>query len=95
MYKLEYYNEISVSLLYIQCLIMEKKIQDITYFLSFCIEQYKNAKGLDGAEVTQVFAQYGILDYLNENFEILHTQSKQWIIEDIDEFIEKRKSVII
>ena len=30
---------------------MDKKKQDIGYFLSFCIEQYKNAKGMDGAEV--------------------------------------------
>ena len=27
-----------------------------------------------------------------EHFEILHTQSRQWIIEDIDEFIKERKA---
>ena len=30
---------------------MDKKQQDIAYFISFCIEQYKNAKGLSGEEV--------------------------------------------
>jgi hypothetical protein len=34
---------------------------------------------------------YGVLDYLVEHFEILHTQSKQWILEDIDKFIRIRK----
>ena len=29
--------------------------------------------------------------YLNEHFEVLHTQSYQWIVEDIDEFINIRK----
>lgn len=71
---------------------MQNSKQNITYFLSFCIEQYKNAKGLNGAEVINTFAQYGVLDYLKEHFEILHTQSYQWILEDIDEFISNRKN---
>lgn len=29
---------------------MDKRIQDIAYFISFCIEQYKTAKMLSGAE---------------------------------------------
>ena len=28
---------------------------------------------------------------LAEHFEVLHTQSRQWIIEEIDEFIKERK----
>ena len=70
---------------------MDKKKQDIGYFLSFCIEQYKNAKGMDGTEVIDTFAKYDVFDYLNTHFEILHTQSRQWILEDIDEFINHRK----
>ena len=70
---------------------MKNRNQDISYFLSFCIEQYKNAKGIDGAAVMKVFFDYGVLDYLSENFDVLHTQSYQWIIEDIDEFIDIRK----
>ena len=70
---------------------MNKKKQDIAYFLSFCIEQYKKAKGIDGAEVIKTFAKFDVFDYLNTHFEILHTQSRQWILEDIDEFINARK----
>ncbi len=70
---------------------MNKKKQDIAYFLSFCIEQYKKAKGIDGAEVIKTFAKFDVFDYLNNHFEILHTQSRQWILEDIDEFIAVRK----
>ena len=72
---------------------MNKKKQDIAYFLSFCIEQYKNEKGMNGAEVLETFVRYGVLDYLNNHFEILHTQSRQWILEDIDEYISARKGV--
>lgn len=66
---------------------MDKRKQDIAYFISFCIEQYKNEKGISGAESMALLSEYGVLEYLAEHWEILHTQSRQWIIEDIDEFI--------
>ena len=69
----------------------ERKLQDIAYFVSFCIEQYKNAKGINGEEAMNTLDRYGVLEYLEENFEILHTQSYQWILEDIDEFINIRR----
>lgn len=69
----------------------ENKQLDIAYFISFCIEQYKNAKGLTGEQAMSELAHYGVLDYLEEHFEVLHTQSHQWILEDIDEFIRIRK----
>ena len=71
---------------------MDKKKQDIAYFVSFCIEQYKNAKHLTGAEALQLLDKYKVLDYLCEHYEILHTQSRQWILEDIEEFIKLRKN---
>ena len=70
---------------------MDKKKQDIAYFVSFCIEQYKNAKHITGAEAMRRLDEYKVLDYLSEHYEILHTQSRQWILEDIDEFIRLRK----
>ena len=70
---------------------MDKKQQDIAYFISFCIEQYKNAKGLSGEEVMQEFSKYGVLEYLRDFFDVLHTKSYQWLLENIDEFINLRK----
>ena len=70
---------------------MEKKKQDIAYFISFCIEQYKNNKGISGAEAMTLLSENGVLEYLSEHWEILHTQSRQWILEDIEEFIRTRK----
>lgn len=68
---------------------MSKQEQDKSYFIAFCIEQYKVAKGMDGAEVARLFFEKGISEYLNENFEILHTQSRQWLIEEIDGLLNK------
>ena len=70
---------------------MDKKRQDIAYFVSFCIEQYKNAKHLTGSQAMRLLDEYKVLDYLSEHYDILHTQSYQWILEDIDEFIRSRK----
>lgn len=72
---------------------MDKNKLDIAYFLSFCIEQYKKEKGISGAEAAQLLQGYGVLEYLKEHFEVLHTQSKQWLLADIDEFIKLRKEV--
>ena len=47
--------------------------------------------GLTGAEAMQVFNRYGVLEYLQEFFDVLHSQSSQWILADIDEYINIRK----
>ncbi len=74
---------------------MDKNLKDITYFISFCIEQYMNAKGIDEEEVIATFSEYGVFDYLYDYFEVLHTQSRQWIVADIEEFINDRKKISI
>lgn len=73
---------------------MNKKQQDIAYFLSFCTEQYKNEKHLSGSGAVAVLEKYGVLDYLAEHYEMLHTQSRQWLMEDIDEFIALRRKEV-
>ena len=71
--------------------IMDKENQDKAYFISFCIEQYKHEKGLTGADAMQVFNRYGVFEYLQKFFDVLHTQSHQWILADIDKYISIRK----
>lgn len=71
--------------------IMDKKDLDIAYFISFCIEQYKTKYGFSGKEVMSLFEKYDVLQYLSDNFEVLHTQSRQWLIEEIEDYITKEK----
>ncbi len=70
---------------------MSKKEKDIALFVAFCIEEYGAAKGMDCDKVFELFAGYGVLAYLCDFFDTLHTQGRQWLIEEIDEFIEIRK----
>lgn len=67
------------------------KQQDVSFFISFCIEQYKNAKGISGEKAMLIFSKYNVMEYLQDFFDVLHTQSHQWILADIDEFISKRR----
>jgi len=67
------------------------KEDTIPLFLSFCIEQYKKSCGLNGQEAMKVLSESGALDYLEDNYEVIHTQSPQWILEEINEFINHSK----
>ena len=71
---------------------MNKKERDIALFVAFCIEEYGAAKGMTGEQVLDLFSQYGVTDYLSKCFDPLHTQGRQWLIEEIDEFIGIRKN---
>lgn len=64
---------------------------DKSYFVAFCIEQYKAAKKMDGSKVAELFFRNGVCEYLDNHFDILHTQSRQWLIEEIDEFLKQGK----
>lgn len=63
----------------------------IPLFLSFCIEQYKNAKGISGRQAMEILSDAGVLDYLERNYEVLHTQGHQWLVEEMDEYIQNHR----
>lgn len=62
-------------------------------FLIYCVKQYKSATKLTGKQVAQLFSKYNVWDYVYSCFEALHTTGSNYIIEDIDLYIEARKSV--
>ncbi len=68
---------------------MDEKID----FLVYCIENYKNVKGLKGKEAIELFNKYRVLDYINASYEALHTTGKEYIIDDLDIYINARKQL--
>lgn len=44
---------------------------------------------MDGADVAHLFFESGVASYLSDNFEVLHTQSRQWLMEEIEEMLQK------
>lgn len=64
----------------------------IAYFLSFCVEIYKDAHSLSGEEASSLLLESGALDYLKENYDVIHTQSHHWILSDLEEFLSNIKN---
>ncbi|MBR4252529.1 MAG: DUF3791 domain-containing protein [Kiritimatiellae bacterium] len=56
-------------------------------FLVFCMECYRAEKGLTGREVSALFAEHGVYDYVVRYFDSLHTTGVAYIVADIDAFI--------
>lgn len=62
-------------------------------FLVYCTEQYKFAKGLTGYQVSELFSKYKVWDYIYSCFEALHTTGENYIVQDIDLFIDANRSL--
>lgn len=59
-------------------------------FMIYCLERYRYAKSLSGREAAQLFAKFGVMDYVMRFFESLHVVSERHILADIDEYIASR-----
>jgi hypothetical protein len=56
-------------------------------FIAYCVEIYKQAKGLSGSEVAELFTKYDIWRYIYKCYGALHTTGSQYTVEDIDGII--------
>ena len=62
----------------------------VAEFMSYCIEMYASSKHLSGSVVAARLAQSGGLDYIRRGYEVLHTMGREWIIEDLDDYLKSR-----
>ena len=59
-------------------------------FLSFCIESYKVKHHMKGKDTANLFKESGVINFLIDGYDMLHTQGKDYIIEEIEIFLRKR-----
>lgn len=59
----------------------------ILEFISFCLEMYAARGSISGREAMERFKRFGVVDYLERNYEALHTQGFGWILPAIDDYI--------
>lgn len=59
-------------------------------FVSFCIEEYKAEHHASGSSVAEEFAVSGVIGYLLQHYDILHSMSRNEILHDIARFLEMR-----
>jgi hypothetical protein len=62
-------------------------MNNITFFKAFCIERYKYEHNIKGNETFRLFKEHGVLDYLGDYYDVLHTFGDKYILADIDKFI--------
>ncbi len=63
-----------------------------TAFSIFCLESYKEHRGLTGKETFDLFTKYGVFDYLEEFYDVLHTTGYQYINTDLDAYLTARNA---
>ncbi len=59
----------------------------ISKFIIFCLEHYRRFREITALEALHFFRRTGVFQYLTDGYEVLHTQSKDYIVADIDDFI--------
>lgn len=62
-------------------------------FMIYCIESYKNANNLKGAEAVALFNKYNVFDYIQASYKALHTTGREYILDDLNVYINNRKHV--
>ena len=62
-------------------------------FMAFCIEAYKTKLGVSGAKVAEYFGDTGLLDFLQENYDILHTLGRNQLIGEMERFLVRRERI--
>jgi hypothetical protein len=60
-------------------------------FKLFCIEKYADRAEIPSNEVFRLFAENGILRMLDEDYDLLHGHSFDYIAGDIDKILERRR----
>jgi len=60
-------------------------------FKLFCIEKYADKKQIPSNEVYQLFEANGILQMLDEDYEILHGHGFEYVLSDIEKILESKE----
>lgn len=60
-------------------------------FVIFTAEQYKYAKNLNGKQLSKLFSDNQVWEYLFTYYEALHTTGYNYIIQDIDSYILRKR----
>jgi len=57
-------------------------------FKTFCIELYADYKSMPSTEVYALFAQNGILNMLDDDYNVLHGHGFDYVLRDIEQIVE-------
>jgi len=59
-------------------------------FTVFCLESYKQAHNQTGKAALKVFNDNNVFDYIQSFYDVLHSTGQDYIVEDIDLYINSK-----
>lgn len=60
-------------------------------FYAYCLEHYARRKHIGGMRAWVLFKETGADEYIIDNYDLLHTQGMEYILDDIQRFIDRRR----
>jgi len=66
------------------------ELNKIEKYQLFCLEMYKIKRNLTGKVALKEFERYDVFSFISAGYEVLHTQSLDYAISQIIEYIEER-----
>ena len=65
--------------------------KEVFEFYTYCLENYAIRKHISGMHTWVLFKESGADDYVIDNYDLLHTQGLDYVLDDIQRFINRRK----
>ena len=65
--------------------------KEVFEFYTYCLENYAIRKQISGMRAWLIFKESSADEYVIENYDLLHTQGLDYVLDDIQRFINRRK----
>jgi len=65
--------------------------KEVFEFYTYCLENYAIRKQMSGMRAWVLFKESGVDEYVIDNYDLLHTQGLEYVLDDIQRFINRRK----
>ncbi len=65
--------------------------KEVFEFYAYCLESYAIRRQISGMHSWLLFKESGADQYVIENYDLLHTQGMEYVLDDIQRFINRRK----
>lgn len=69
---------------------MTKPDKKQTFFI-FVLEAYKNKAGISGIKAYEDFKAKKVFSFLSDGYEVLHTQSTDFVVDEVIRYIKNKK----
>jgi len=57
-----------------------------------CLEAVKRRLALTGKETEELFRKHSVYNYLDDGYDVLHTQDQEYMVDDIIDYIKHHQA---